>query len=199
MQQPDIGAFKAAFDRLLCTAREIPGADLELIGHYLQYRAVQRDEQLLRQGATAKDLFFVAAGILKIISTNEKGDDVIQFFIRENRFCTILYSFNTQTPASEGIMAATQGQLLVLSRQAHQELCRKLPYFRSLIESITQQALMEKIRIRNSLMGEEATVRYRKFISGQPDILQRVPLSDVASYLGITQQSLSRIRRKISN
>ena len=70
-------------------------------------------------------------------------------------------------------------------------------YFKTLVESITHQALLDKIQIRNNLMGEEATTRYHKFISNQPDIMLRVPLSDVASYLGITQQSLSRIRRNM--
>ena len=56
---------------------------------------------------------------------------------------------------------------------------------------------MEKIATRNAYMGEDATTRYLKFIQRQPEIALRVPLSDVASYLGITQQSLSRIRRNI--
>ena len=76
---------------------------------------------------------------------------------------------------------------------------KQLPYFEGLIQSITQQALLDKIKVRNSYMGEDATSRYLKFIAHHPDIMQRLPLSDVAAYLGITQQSLSRIRREISH
>jgi CRP/FNR family transcriptional regulator, anaerobic regulatory protein len=192
-------ADKMIFHRFLNFFKEIPAADFELIGQHLQHRDILPGQVLLQQGKTAKELFFVAAGILKIVSTSEKGNDVIQFFIKENKFCTILYSFNGGVVSQESIVAATHGELLVFSRTSLDALYEKLPYFKSLVESITQQALIDKIRVRNSLMGEEATTRYHKFISQQPDIMLRVPLSDVASYLGITQQSLSRIRRNISS
>jgi CRP-like cAMP-binding protein len=199
MEQNNIEADKTNFHRFLNLFKEIPAADFELIGQHLQHRDIVPGQVLLQQGKTAKELFFVATGILKIVSTSEKGNDVIQFFIKENKFCTILYSFNGGIVAHESIVAATNGGLLVFSKTSLDALYAKLPYFKSLVESITQQALIDKIQIRNSLMGEEATTRYHKFISQQPDIILRVPLSDVASYLGITQQSLSRIRRNISS
>jgi CRP-like cAMP-binding protein len=192
-------ADKMIFHRFLNLFKEIPAADFELIGRHLQHKDIVPGQVLLQQGKTAKELFFVAAGILKIVTTSEKGNDVIQFFIKENKFCTILYSFNGGIVAHESIVAVTQGELLVFSKTSLDALYEKLPYFKSLVESITQQALIDKIQVRNNLMGEEATTRYHKFISQQSDIMLRVPLSDVASYLGITQQSLSRIRRNISS
>ena len=192
-------AAKTNFHKFLNLFKEIPAADFELIGQDLQHRTIVPGQVLLQQGKTAKELFFVAKGILKIVSTSEKGNDVIQFFIKENRFCTILYSFNDGIAAQESIVAATHGELLVFSKTTLDALYAQLPYFKSLVESITRQALMDKIQARNSLMGEEAAIRYHKFVLQQPDILLRVPLSDVASYLGITQQSLSRIRRNISS
>jgi CRP/FNR family transcriptional regulator, anaerobic regulatory protein len=195
MRQYNMEADKTILHKFLNTYKEIPAADFELIGRHLQHRAIVPGQVLLQQGKTAKELFFVAAGILKIVSTSEKGNDVIQFFIKENKFCTVLYSFNAGIVAHESIVAATNGELLVFSKTSLDALYAQLPYFKSLLESITQQALLNKIQLRNSLMGEEAATRYHKFISQQPDILLRVPLSDVASYLGITQQSLSRIRR----
>jgi CRP/FNR family transcriptional regulator, anaerobic regulatory protein len=197
--QSNMETGKMIFHRFLNLFKEIPAADFELIVQHLQHKDILPGQVLLQQGKTAKELFFVAAGILKIVSTSEKGNDVIQFFIKENKFCTILYSFNGGVIAQESIVAATHGELLVFSKASLDALYDKLPYFKNLVESITQQALIDKIQFRNSLMGEEATTRYHKFISQQPDIMLRVPLSDVASYLGITQQSLSRIRRKISS
>ncbi|HEX3935110.1 MAG TPA: Crp/Fnr family transcriptional regulator, partial [Puia sp.] len=188
---------KAIFHKFLDLFREIPEADFDVITQYLHVRDVKAGEVLLNEGRTAKELFFVISGILKIVSTSEKGNEIIQFFIKENKFCTILYSFNDDVVSREGIVAATDGKVLVFSKAKLNSLYEKLPYFKGLVESITQRALIAKIQIRNNLMGEEATIRYHKFVSQQPDILLRVPLSDVASYLGITQQSLSRIRRNI--
>jgi CRP-like cAMP-binding protein len=199
IQQNNMEADKPIFHRFLNLFKEIPAADFELISQHLQQRDMVPGQVLLQQGKTAKELFFVATGILKIVSTSEKGNDVIQFFIKENKFCTILYSFNGGIVAHESIVAATTGELLVFSKASLDALYGKLPYFKSLVESITHQALIDKIQVRNNLMGEEAITRYHKFILQQPEIVLRVPLSDVASYLGITQQSLSRIRRNISS
>jgi len=102
------------------------------------------------------------------------------------------YSF-----ATEGIEAACNAELIVLKKQKLLGLYEKLPYLKELINGITTQALLEKIQIRNAYQGEAAAIRYKSFLLRQPDIALRVSLSDIASYLGITQQSLSRIRKNV--
>jgi len=189
---------KDAFYQFLKTYRNIPLDDLELIAGYATTRDVEADEILLEENSIARELFFVVDGVLKIVTTSDKGNPVVQFFVKENRFCTILYSFNNGTPATESIVAAIRTKLMCFSKADLLRLYEKLPYLESLIENITQQALLDKIKIRNSYMGEEASTRYLKFMTQQPDIMRRVSLGDVASYLGITPQSLSRIRRNIT-
>ncbi|WP_172284055.1 Crp/Fnr family transcriptional regulator [Chryseobacterium sp. LAM-KRS1] len=186
------------FHQFLNSMGEISTQDFDLICQYMEIKEMGVGTILLQEGKIAKDLFFVLDGILKIVSTNEKGNEVIHFFIKENKFCTILYSFTDEVISREEIIAATSARVLVFSRKNLNELFEKLPHFKNLIENITQKTLMEKIKARNHLMGEEATIRYHKFISDHPDLLLKVPLSDVASYLGITQQSLSRIRKNIN-
>ncbi|MFP7657812.1 Crp/Fnr family transcriptional regulator [Chryseobacterium proteolyticum] len=186
------------FHQFLNSIREISTQDFDLICQYMEIKEMGVGTILLQEGKIAKDLFFVLDGILKIVSTNEKGNEVIHFFIKENKFCTILYSFTDEVISREEIIAATSARVLVFSRKNLNELFEKLPHFKNLIENITQKTLMEKIKARNHLMGEEATIRYHKFISDHPDLMLKVPLSDVASYLGITQQSLSRIRKNIN-
>jgi CRP-like cAMP-binding protein len=65
------------------------------------------------------------------------------------------------------------------------------------LDNITKQALLNKIALRNSYIGEDATTRYQKFIVQQSNIALRVSQTDIASYLSITKQSLSRIRKNI--
>ena len=177
--------------------KNIPSADVETICDHLSFRKVSNGDALLNEGRVAKELFFVCKGILKIVSTTDKGNVVVQFFLKENQFCTNMNSFLNGVPANEGIEAASDAELIVFSKQKLNLLYDQLPYLKELIDGITKQALLDKIQIRNSYMGEDATTRYRKFILRQSDIALRVPLSDIASYLGITQQSLSRIRRSI--
>lgn len=144
-----------------------------------------------------RSFFSIVSGILKITSINEKGNHVTQFFLKENQFCSILSSLNGNTPAEESIVTACECQLLVISKARLLLLYKQLPYFETLLKHITTQTLLSKIQTRNAYMGEDALTRYKKFIDRQPDIALRVPLVDVASYLGITPQSLSRIRRNV--
>lgn len=183
--------------RFLQLFKAIPKTDIEIISEQITYRNIAANEILLREGKIAREMFFICSGILKIVTIKEKGNVVTQFFLKENYFCTILNSFINRVPAHESIVAAYDGGLIVFTQDKLQYLYHKLPYFEELIDSITKQALLDKIATRNSYMGEDASTRYRKFIQRQPDIALRVPLSDVASYLGITRQSLSRIRRTI--
>lgn len=188
--------FKPVFD-FLQLFKDITGSDQEVISQQLQFRKVTEGEVLLQKGKLAKELFFVCKGILKIVSFNDKGNPVTHFFMKEHRFCTILKSLNDSVPANESIIAACDAEVIVIAKDKLLYLYHAIPYFKDLITSIFQQSLLEKIKVRNSYMGEDATTRYQKFIAQQPDIALRVPLSDVASYLGITQQSLSRIRKNI--
>jgi len=178
--------------------REIPESDFNTISENCHVETFPTGAVLLEAGTVAKRLFFILDGILKITSTTEKGIDVVHFFMKENRFCTILHSFTGGDISKEGIAAAVDTEVIVFSKNQMEHIYQCLPYFEELLQRITQQALLEKIKVRNSYMGEDATTRYLKFVDQHADIMLRVPLSDVASYLGITQQSLSRIRRDIS-
>lgn len=160
-----------------------------------QERTYKEGEVLLKEGSVARELFFIVNGVLRITSVNDKGDDVTYFFIKENQFCTILKSFTGGGKSGESIVAACDTTVLAISKARLEELYRQLPHIKELIGQIMQQRLLDKIEIRNAYAGNDAAARYRLFIMREPDIALRVSLTDVASYLGITPQSLSRIRK----
>jgi CRP-like cAMP-binding protein len=185
------------FINFLCLFKNIPQADIDIIKKELVYRKVTEGEVLFNEGQVCKEMFFICKGVLRIVSQNEKGNKVAYFFLKENQFCSILNSFNNNIVAAEGIEAACDAELVVLKKQKLLSLYEKLPYLKELITGITTQSLLDKIQVRNSYLGEDASTRYRNFLVRQPDIALRVSLSDIASYLGITQQSLSRIRKNM--
>jgi CRP/FNR family transcriptional regulator, anaerobic regulatory protein len=168
-----------------------------LISTAFERRLLTEGDYLFYPDHICKELFFICNGILRIIVQNEKGTQVTHFFLKENQFCTILKSFNNQTKAAEGIQAACDVEVLAISKVRLLVLYEKVPYLKSLIDQITQQALLDKVELRNSYLGLDSTARYKLFIMQQANVAMRIPLSDVASYLGITQQSLSRIRKNI--
>jgi CRP/FNR family transcriptional regulator, anaerobic regulatory protein len=175
----------------------IPEADEVLITEAFRPRAYKSGETLFQAGGAANELFFICQGVIKITTIKPNGDEVTNFFLKENQFCTILHSFTNRLPAEENIVAACDVSVLAVTWPHLMALYEKLPYLKAMIDRFTQQGLMEKIRIRNAYHGEDSTTRYQLFIMRQPDIALRVPLKDIASYLDITPQSLSRIRRKV--
>jgi CRP-like cAMP-binding protein len=185
------------FINFLRLFKDISQIDAAIIEKELSCRKVAEGEVLCEEGQVCREMFFICKGVLRIISQNEKGNKMAYFFLKENQFCSILNSFNNNVLAVEGIEAACDAELIVLKKTKLLSLYEKLPYLKELITGITTQALLDKIQVRNSYLGEDASLRYRNFLIRQPDIALRISLSDIASYLGITQQSLSRIRKNM--
>lgn len=146
-----------------------------------------------------RHLYFINQGVVRIMSVSDKGDDITHYFLKENYFCTILGSFLAQTPALEGIQAATDVEVLVIGKDEFNQLVKEDADFKKTFELHTTQGLLQKIQFKNMLHGYDATTRYRLFLEKLPDIAARVQLGYIASYLGITLQSLSRIRRNLPN
>jgi CRP-like cAMP-binding protein len=193
----DFIAMFESFINFLRLFKNIPPADADLIENELIYRKVTEGEVLFNEQHICREMYFICKGVLRIVAQNEKGNKMAYFFLKENQFCSILNSFNNETPAAEGIEAACDAEIIVIKKQKLLALYQKLPYLKELITGITTQSLLDKIALKNSYLGEDASLRYRNFLLRQPDIALRVPLADIASYLGITQQSLSRIRKNM--
>lgn len=178
---------------------QISAAEEQYIVKAFNPKMFKEGEALSQPGSISKELFFIVDGVLRIVIRNEKGNEVTHYFLKENQFCTILNSFHKQIPAEEYIQAACNCEVLGISRTALLKLYEQVPNLKTLIDQITQQALIDKINIRNAYLGQDSANRYRLFVARQADIALRVSLTDVASYLGITPQSLSRIRRQINS
>lgn len=176
----------------------ISPADQAAIEAATQFRTYKEGEVLAGMGKICRELFFICKGVLRIVRENEKGNEVTHFFLRENQFCTILNSFTNQILTEEGIQAACDAEVLVFQRDSLQELHKELPHIKTIMDEIIRKALLDKIMTRNAYLGEDSTTRYKMFLQRQPEIALRVPLNDIASYLGITPQSLSRIRKNIT-
>jgi len=175
----------------------IPAADEETISSYFEPRSCKEGAILYPGNGICTELYFICSGILRIFSYNDKGVEITYYFYKENQLCTILPGFTDGSKAEAGIRAACDAEVLVISRNKMDALCGKLPYIKELMEQIHQQRVMEKLRTRHTYIGEDAETQYKLFVMSQPDIALRVPVKDIASYLGITPQSLSRIRKNI--
>ena len=177
--------------------RSFPENDQRLLTDAFEPGCFKEGDTLFRGGNICREMFFISKGVLRIMAVNDKGQEVTHYFLSENQLCTILHSFNSGGMAEETIQAACDAEVLIITRAKLLDLYKQIPYLESLIDQITRQRLMDKIQLRNTYLGEDAQTRYKLFMMRQSDVALRVSLKDVASYLEITPQSLSRIRKNL--
>jgi CRP-like cAMP-binding protein len=175
----------------------IPPEHRSIITEKFEYKSFAEGDYLLEAGKICREMFFVCNGVLRIMSINEKAVELTHFFYKENNFCSILQSFNDEIATNAAIQASCNAEVLVISKSRLLELYKQLPYIKGLIDKLNQQHLIDKVNIRNTYLGEDAESKYKMFITQNPQIALRVPQSHIAAYLGITPQSLSRIRKNI--
>ncbi|TWJ01620.1 CRP-like cAMP-binding protein [Mucilaginibacter frigoritolerans] len=177
--------------------RPITIADGNIIAGYFKPQVFKEGDFLFEGDKVAREMFFVCKGVVRIGTVNDKGTEVTHIFYNENHLCSILQSFNDEVHTASFIQACCDTEVLSISKSKLLELYQQLPYLKELIDQLNQLNLIRKVNTRNAYLGEDAETQYRIFTMQHPDIALRVPLKDIASYLGITPQSLSRIRKNI--
>jgi CRP-like cAMP-binding protein len=181
--------------KYLLEHRYISFEDQQLIASAFKVNEYKSGEWLIPAGRIANHLFFVNQGVLKIIIPHPTQRDVVYSFVKENHMMTFLYSMYGHIPCLQGLQAASKVQVLSVSYQDLLMLFEQLPYLRALIDSIAQLSMAEMVSYNNQFAVGDATFKYELFVKNEPSISQLVALTDIASYLGITLQSLSRIRK----
>ncbi len=161
-------------------------------------RELKKDEYYAEAGKIPREVIFLTEGIFRICYYNKHGEEITKYFIDENHFIVDINSYNQNIPTTEYAQTVTDCTFIVFSKEAMQELSMTIIGWDDIINKITAKGLAEKVNKISMMMAEDATERYLNFFKNFPGLVNRIPLSYLASYLGITQSSLSRIRKKIS-
>ncbi len=170
--------------------------DWSLISSKFYATNYKKGTLLLEEGTVCNHLSFLEKGLLRFFIWKH-GETVTKFFTEAPYICTSQRSFNQREPAKENIEALEDSLVWQLSFKDQQELLR-LEVWRVFADKITQEVQFFTENILEELQNETAENRYGLLLKQRPELVRRVPLKHLASYLGITQQSLSRIRRNIS-
>jgi CRP-like cAMP-binding protein len=173
--------------------------EFEVCKGFFSTKKVRKKQFMLQEGDVSRYQIFVNKGLLRSYTIDEKGAEHILQFALEGWWTADLYSFFTEEPSLFHIEALEDSELLLINRSSWEALLNKLPalerYFRILIQNsliATQRRLMESL-------SETAEKKYLKFMKMYPESIQRVPQHMIASYLGITRETLSRLRRDIAS
>lgn len=173
-------------------------AELRRFESFLKPKSVKKKDFLLREGEVCRGAFFVEKGLLRSYSVDGKGEEhVIQFAI-EDWWIGDIYSSITAQPSRLNIDALEDSDILVLETEPEERLFQEIPAFERYFRLLMQNrfiALQERINLD---LSESAEAKYRRFMEKYPQLAQRVPQHQIARYLGLQPETLSRVRKKLT-
>ena len=154
---------------------------------------LKKNDILQPIGHTCKTIYFVQKGIARIFYYKD-GIDITECFAAENQIIARVESLFTQRPSQKGIQIIEDAELVAINATVLFGLYDQYPGIERLFRKIFEQGYVDTVNRLESLQFYSAEERYTRLLEEMPELLQRVPLKYIASYLGITQVSLSRIR-----
>lgn len=165
--------------------------------HYLR-KIVAKNEFLLREGEVCKGTYFVEKGLLRMYSIDKNGKEHIIQFAPEKWLISDRSSLYFNEKSRYFIEAVEDSEVLELKNDFFSNINAAFPNTIENNDKLLQKHIRSLQNRVNSLLADTAEERYMSFIKMYPDLLQRVPQWMIASYLGITPESLSRVRKELA-
>ncbi len=171
-------------------------ANWDLFSSKLYKETLKKNATLIKIGAVENYLSFISEGMVRFYIPQEESD-VTFGFLFENEFVTAYDSFITQTPSLYQIDTLTNTTLWRISFKDLQEVYKKTEGGNLIGRRMAENMFLRKSKRELSLLSRTAEERYLDLFHERPKLLKQIPLKYIASYIGVTPQALSRIRRRI--
>jgi len=159
--------------------------------------SLKKGDYFIKDGEISRKIAFIISGSMLCVY-NKDGNEVFDEFSLDREFITDYQSFLTNGPADKDVRCLEDTELMVISYEDLQKLYKQKPIFEKVGRLMAEALFMSWQQKANSLMLDDAEARYLKLITRRPDLPQRVPQYLIASYLGVKPETLSRIRKKIT-
>ncbi len=176
---------------------KITEADESIILSAFEDASVKKKKDLLAPEQVCKYIYFIVKGCVRSYCVDNKGSEHIYQIRMDNNWISDLESFFSQSPSKYYIEAIEDTSMLRISYDRLEKLYDEVPAIERYFRILFQKAYLNALERLNATMWESAHERYKKMLKEHPDMFQRVPLVYIASYLGITPESLSRIRKQM--
>ena len=172
--------------------------EIEFFISLLKSRSIANGEYLLREGDVCRFESFVIKGCLKTYYLDENGFEHIIDFSIEEWWADDLYSFLTQTASKSNIKAIEDTDILQIGKSDLELLYQKIPRFERFFRILFQNAYIAQREQINLALSASAEERYHLFVKKKPYAEKRFSQKDIASYLGVTPQFLSTLKKKLN-
>jgi CRP-like cAMP-binding protein len=189
------------FDKLQKSISEkvsINGEEFEIIKPFFIPKKIRKRQYVLNAGDVCQYITFVESGLLRSFTVDDDGNEHVVQFAIEGWWISDMGSFVSGKDALYNIEALEDSELLHLTKQSMEEVLDKLPIMERFFRILMQNnivALQRRVVAYMSLSAEE---KYLKLLEVAPDIMTRASQQHIASYLSITPETLSRVRKKVS-
>ncbi|KAA3636750.1 MAG: Crp/Fnr family transcriptional regulator [Bacteroidetes bacterium] len=158
--------------------------------------SLARKQFFLKVGQTSDKIAYVLKGMLRSYLLDEDENQITTQFFPAGTLVISFESFNEQVPSKEYIIAEDDCELLVITYEQQMNLYQEVPKWQEICKDMASRNSHEQLERAVEFQTMTATERYQKFCDDHPEVLQTVALRHIASYLGIDNATLSRIRRK---
>ncbi|WP_372640583.1 Crp/Fnr family transcriptional regulator [Ancylomarina sp.] len=177
---------------------DLSNNDISLISEHSVIKGFKMGDIFVEAGKNVNQVGFILSGVFRYFFYDKEGNEITSLFLSENDFVTNINSFNEYIPSSGTIIAETDCSVIIISREVWALYSENITNWNSIIQAITNKNLLAKTNFQRKLINQNAKTSYLDFLEKYPTIIQRVPLIHIASFLGITKFSLSRIRKQIT-
>jgi CRP-like cAMP-binding protein len=172
--------------------------EIEIIKQSFKLKKLRKRQYLLQEGDTSKYISFVIKGALRQYTIDDKGHEHIVRFGIERWWMGDYEGFMMKTPSRYHIDAIDDSELLQISYEQLEDLKKTVPAIEAMLKKIDQRSYISQQRRIHSSISNTAEDRYIELLNTYPDFLQRFPQNMIASYLGISPETLSRIRKQMA-
>lgn len=184
----------AQFEKFIKAQVGLSDEDIELIRDTAIERTLRRKDFLLQEGEICRYKTFVSKGFLRTYRTTANGNQHIMKFSPENSWTTDPESYNNFIPSHYNIDALELSEVVMWNKKDFDYLFKKLPLLKAYSDNLIFENLQSSRQRVFNAISATAEEKYNSFIKTHPGILNRVPLHMIASFLGLSRETLSRIR-----
>ncbi len=159
-------------------------------------RTYKKNETIFAEGKISDEIYFVTKGCVRLFY-NVDGNDKTAFFYTEGKFICAGESYTYNIPAIENYQAVEQTELLIFTKSKIETLLKEVPKFEVIARIATENELITCQQVIASFVTKSAEERYIDLLATQGELFQRVPQQYIASFLGVSPETLSRIKTRI--
>ncbi len=186
-------------DNIIQSMKLITGftdTELAIVMKHFETKTFKKKTNILKAGKTAKEVYFILSGCIRLFYEKD-GEDISAYFFTEKRFAGAYDSFISQKPSRLSIETLEDCEVLSISYEALQKLFNELPRMNEFVRKVLEERFVTLHDLFTSHILDSPEERYLNLQKERPELVNRIPQHQLATFLGITPVSLSRIRNRV--